>query len=196
MHPRNDAGDHAKMSNKADPHWMKQTMVEDYRNGVVRSGGTPNMQAIEKLAVQDLNTCDNVWSEQKPAPKKKRKEVDLSKMQAEAAKSGLTLYKKPIDESKDKRDSFADGVIDAKWQAALGRMAQICSPQSNFDARKTFDVKMQGLALEFVLAMDSLQKRIREFKGKNAVDCRRIFRRKVEDICDRSTGRLGPWWVK
>ena len=31
------------------------------------------------------------------------------------------------------------------------------------------------------------------FRGLSDVDCARLLERMIEDICDRSTGRLGPW---
>ena len=34
------------------------------------------------------------------------------------------------------------------------------------------------------------------FRHLSDKDAARMFERRVEDICDRSTGRLGPWWVK
>lgn len=34
------------------------------------------------------------------------------------------------------------------------------------------------------------------FRGMNDQDAARLFMRKVEDICDRSTGLLGGWYVK
>jgi len=34
------------------------------------------------------------------------------------------------------------------------------------------------------------------FRGLSDKDAARMFMRRVYDICDRSTGVLGHWWVK
>lgn len=183
---------------KTDPHWVRDTMIEDYRNAVIRQGKTPNMRQIERVAMSDLNMCESVWKEQeaKPRPKPKRKEVNRDTIKADAAKSGMRFYHRAVDETKDVKDPFLDGFVDPKWQAAMFRISEICQPQSGVKGG-VLDPKCRTLALEFILRMDQLKRRRGPFTGKSVTDSRRMFRRFIEDICDRSDSKfMRNWWVK
>lgn len=99
-------------------------------------------------------------------------------------------------------------TLTPKQQAAINRMAYILSTAGgSSDIRKaTGNAEMPKLALE--IAEDWSFFTTREapppvnsvdhnpYRGMSTKDAVRRYMRVIEDICDRSTGALGPWWVK
>lgn len=93
----------------------------------------------------------------------------------------------------------------AKYIHAKARIARILEGAGSFgastfaEAVKTaaiphLAVEVMNLYINFQLP-DRQSKR-NPFVGLSQRDRQRVFLAMVYDICDRSTGKLGPWWVK
>lgn len=183
---------------KPDPHWVKETLVEDYVNVARRNGQDVSSTAVERLALGDLATYEAVTREQKPRVQTKKPQPEgVSKAaQKAAAETGWEVTKKPIGK-KGRYTAFLNKAPSGPRQAAaIMRLGQILNPRSYFRPSKEFDYRLPRLAQEFAEAMQRLDMGTGEYEGKSAEDCERIMWRRVEDICDRSTGSLGFWWVK
>lgn len=99
-------------------------------------------------------------------------------------------------------------TLTPKQQAAIARMAFILSTSGgSSDIRKAVgNSELPKLAL--ALAEDWAFFTTREapppvgvvdhnpYRGMTTKDAVRRYMRFVEDICDKSTGSMGPWWVK
>ena len=186
-----------------DPLWCKETMVEDYLDVAAKNGATPSSSDVERLALADLAVHSAVVREAKPMPARAKREPSKApgqSVQTLAASLDSRVVKRSLAPTKPKPKRFT-GFLDKKpatprQAAAIMRLGQILNPQSYFRPSKEFDYKLPELAKEFAGAMQRLERGTYEFEGKSAIDCERIMWRRIEDICDRSTGSLGFWWVK
>lgn len=183
----------------ADPHWVRDTMVEDYIATARRNGEDPSSADVERLALADIATYEAVVRDTKPrTARPKAAPVDPSPgARAVAADLGWEVKKRP---TPAKRRRFA-GFLDKppagpKQAAAIMRLGQILQPKSWFRPSRGFDYSLPRLAQKFTETMLELDRGAGEFEGKGREDCERIVWRVVEDLCDKSTGALGPWWVK
>jgi len=179
--------------------WVKDTLVEDYVATARRNGSSASSAAIERLAAHDLTIHEAVQREQRRQPQRTR----APKPKGPAVKNvdGGVLWKsaqaRPA--GGDRRRVAAvmgQRPANEKQAAAIARLGAILQPRSWFRPSKEFDYRMPQLAKDFVQVVRQLESATGDFEGKSARDCRRVFWRKVEDICDKSTGVLGPWWVK
>ena len=57
------------------------------------------------------------------------------------------------------------------------------------------DPTQRLLRLHANYMMRGRESRQNPFNGLSEHDCRRALVRFTEDICDASSGRMGPWWV-
>ena len=185
-----------------DPHWVKETLVEDYLDVARKRGVDASSADAERVALGDLANHEAVTREQhKGVPRKKRERVGgiAPAARALADQSGVEVFKKPLDGPRARRpfNGFLNQKpTNPKQAAAIMRLGQILSPRSAFRPSKEFDYQTPWLAQRFVETMSQLDRRAGEFEGKSEADCARIVWRRIEDICDHSTGVLGPWWVK
>lgn len=183
------------------PQWVKDALIEDYSRmaRVGSTGATAN--EIESLALHDLAVHEAVQRDAKPAAprvKKDRATEAPKAVVAQADAQGWELTKRPAPAAKRKRFAgFLDKTpANPKQAAAIMRLGQVLQPKSLFRPSKEFDYVLPRLAQWWVETMHDLDRNRGEFEGKSAADCERIVWRRVEDICDKSTGALGPWWVK
>lgn len=100
-------------------------------------------------------------------------------------------------------------LIGARWGAAVARIQQILERVARAPTleRAIAGAEYPRLAKEFgelwsyYMTRDALPPpngRVDHnvFRGMSDKDASKKFIRLVEDICDRSTAALGPWWVK
>ncbi len=97
-------------------------------------------------------------------------------------------------------------LVAEQWSHACARIARILEGSGQGGAvtteAATADAEMPKLAAEY-LRLWKLYSWLRwcnadwnPFRGLSDRDASRKFMRMVMDICDRSTGRMGGWWVR
>jgi hypothetical protein len=99
-------------------------------------------------------------------------------------------------------------TISARWGAAVARIARIlegCAKSTSLVAAVE-GAELGQLATEYFEVYSNYPRRHQPpppsgndrnpFRGLSDKDASRKFMRLVEDICDRSTGKLGSWYVK
>lgn len=191
-----------------DPLEIRDATVRDYVRNAVRMGYRPDVEAISRLAVADLILVDNAKREAKRAApaantnKAKRKREDvLAKAQQE---TGVTIRAGGAKRTSASILNVPAHMANARWTYACARIMRILQGTTKKgsleDAVK--DAQIPALAREYAdlyINYFLLRNRIDKnnpFLGLNDRDASRKFMRLVENICDRSTGVLGGWFVK
>lgn len=187
-----------------NPHpsnqWVKETLVEDYLDIARKNGVNPSSSDVEKLAIGDLTLTDAVERTAKPIAKPKPDSTApiAAKAQNLASETGWELTKKPLQPQRARRSAnfLNRRPQNPKQAAAIMRLGQILQPASWFRPSEGLDYVIPALAQSFAEMMQRLDRGLVEFQGKSDIDCERIAWRHIEDLCDKSTGKLGHWWVK
>lgn len=99
--------------------------------------------------------------------------------------------------------------VGERWGYAVGRIKRILEGvrrDTTSLVTAVEDAELGALALEYADLWSCFLTRaapapltgkdLNPFRGLSDRDASRMFMRKVEDICDRSTGKLGSWYVK
>lgn len=195
---------------------LKHTLVGDYARNQKRVGLEPDMGAIESQVLADLAMVDQYESEQasKPAPVRVAKERDIhtNELDAELEKNNMRAYVKDVADDEQPGDMILDATPKSEKAIRMfGRVKQILRPRGDIaaEARKGKDLRdCTSECTDPVLALEFLElwtwygplRRLPSPKNKffmmTNTDAAMAFVRGLEDICDRSTGRFGPWWVK
>ena len=180
------------------PEWVRDTMIEDHKYRTQALGLDVSSTAIERMVQEDLRTFEAVKREQaldpKPAKKEPKKNRKKETVEGLAAEKGWEVKSKPV--SLDPLLDRPAHKLDAKWSCAVARLKRILSPESLFRPSREMDYQGRELALSYIRMHLRFQHRTGEFRDLNDRDCRRCYRRFVEDLCDKSVGKFGPWWVK
>jgi hypothetical protein len=159
---------------------------------------------LETLAAADLALSDRVDAEaKKPAASKSRiaavseQPARISPASIMASSKGYTFSKTALPDQ-ESRVGLAPPLLE-KPRALAKRMLKMCaqepgSARSLSLADRTY--VYPDLAKAVIGEHTDFTMRRRRYRDLNSVDRQRAFWRAIEDIADRSTGRLGPWWVK
>lgn len=195
------------------PLELKEATVRDYTRAAGRAGMPVDARAIEALAVADCQVYDGVRRDapaprvQSPEEKAELSRIRKEQLQAEMAPQGVTYNpdKKTI-RKRRVAQMHAVSKWNDRWSMAKGRVAQICRGISVHSDVKiaTSTCECPDLAYEIFRVRADFVVRFRKprpgdepnaFFGMSDVDAGLLLQRKIEDICDRSTGRLGAWLV-
>ena len=184
--------------------------VRDYKAAAQRAGLPVDMATIERVAAADCETYDRVKrAAPVVAPQTAEQRAEIQRIRkeqrdAEAQQAGVKM----VDPGKAKRrrvaSMHAKSTIMDRWAHAKARVIRICAGMGRhrdpFQATRTCE--MPDLAYEIYRIRANLVIRDRmprpgdepnPFFGMSDIDASRLMQRLVEDVCDRSTGRLGPW---
>lgn len=195
------------------PLWVRDTMLEDYQKNARTIGVEPNSRALEALVQDDLRIADAVEREAKPArPKPPPPTSAISpRVQRMAQESGFTLFERGLDapapaiakpaqdfqERRARRMAFLNRPPrTAKELAMITRLGKILAIRSKFRPSITTDYEIPALANRWAALMVNLEKGRGPFMGLSPRDCERLYWAEVWDICQKSTGKLGSFWVK
>lgn len=193
------------------PQELRDGMVEDYADQVRRAGGNVPIGDIERIVGQDLQIFDAIERERRAVPAVKPAVPDGRVDTAAAAirNRGMELRRTPEGQWTDRHDPILSGDphdVSAKFPAMMARIKRILEPRGDVRQRSLsqslIEVTAPKLAREFLhiflcYQSPSLPVRANPFRAvASARDRARIFLRAVEDLCDRSTGSMGPWWVR
>lgn len=186
------------MADKSNPsaHWVKSQLIESYSNTVRKAGVVPDMRRIEELATEDCEVHDQHVRNRRPAPATKAPPPrrNAAARMAEAEGKKLITGKRVERKSDPLLDTVKPG--DMKMLAMMARIKQILVPRSDFRPSQENDYAAPALAEAFILNYQRYMRGRGEYRGKSGTDARRIFRRRLEDICDKSNPLFGNWWCK
>lgn len=190
---------------------LRDAMAEDYAANWRRLGLGVDFQALQALATSDLQLVEAAErnagyqfapSESEPAPPR----TTASDLIAE---QGMQLVG-------EHRTKFRSRVLDAppaevgeRFQAAIARIARIMSPRGDLRTayvRGGFDAAVREMeapalareVLELFVHYSALRNRSSRwnpFAGMTPKDSARALIRALEDVCDRSTGLFGQWFI-
>ncbi len=181
---------------------VRDDLVAHYQAYARGRGADPSLADLERLAIGDLEITDRVEAESRAAPARAATEVldpepaPPAPAEQLAVERGYRFEKRalPIAEPAKVLPPLFE-----KPRALARRIAQICAREPG--SPKTLSIADQ-LFVHPALAKQVMQEhtdytyRRRRYRGLSDVDRQRAFWRAMEDVADRSTGVLGPWWVK
>lgn len=193
----------AERRENPEPSWVKETMVADYKAIADKNGVTPSTSDIERIVLEDLRLSDAVdreTVERIPTKKPEPRREPSKKVTALAESLGWKVVKREIPKGPQPRrvghaDFLGRPPKTEKQRAIAARMAKLLAHESPFRISKETDFIGRALAHDFCELIVNLKEQRKEFAGKSPRDCERIFWSKAQDICDRSTGKHGQWWV-
>lgn len=191
-------------------HELRDATIRDYLAAAARAGIAVDRAALERQAVADCEVADAFRRAHPIAPRVTQTADDVrarkANMSQDLAEQGVSL----VDASQVQRQSV-DGwhTVPADERARLrnGRVARITSgavphtdPAVAFStcecphlAYALYRIKADFTASFFWKPRPGDEPN--DFFGMSIEDKGRMMVRKVEDVCDLSTGRLGPWRV-
>lgn len=194
---------------------LKQVMVSDYAGASQRAGTSPDMAAIERQVLADLDMVEQYNAEQATKPKREpvklERDIHTNELDAELADKNMRAYVRDIP-----ADEAGDPILDAAPKSermirAFGRVKQFMRPRGDIAAVAKRGGSLRDSVIECTdpeLSLEFLElwtwygplRRMPSPKNTffylNEYDAAAKFIRGLEDICDRSTGKFGPWWVK
>jgi hypothetical protein len=180
---------------KRDPQTVKAEYCEHLAD-VVRAGGAlPDARRVDEIATDDLHLGEAVLATRATAPARAPAIDERDDPAAELAEqSGAKLWRGEERRTAphEKPIALLDSVPDAFWQAAIFRIAAIVQLRPGSKARE-LDFASRKLGQDFIRHYWDYRRGEGEYVGHKPRDAARIFRRRVEDICDRSVAIFGAW---
>lgn len=188
------------------PHDLREATIRDYKRAAERAGMRVDSAALERLAVADCELAERVNAEREEKTPGKIPDQSIRRMtvEGEANKAGATTMIDPRKVRRRKLGALHDDGGADRWRHAKGRVARIMAGASSHTDRvraySTCELPHLAFALFRVYANVVIRHRQprpgdepNPYFGLSDVDVNRLLQRQVEDICDLSTGRLGPW---
>lgn len=197
------------MSGILSPQVLRERLVESYRRSYERAGQPVPTSALERLAVSDLEITDaHNRAVKQRAPRKEALRRERPDVLAEAQRetgtsldpSGQTVRSKPLHGDPE--------AISEQWGAAVRRIAVLTASVGKLSSMNAAidDSESPKLVRQYTEAYAYFMLRDKPapirgidhnpFRGMSDCDAALKFMRIVMDICDRSTGQFGPWWVR
>lgn len=179
---------------------VRDDLVAHYQSYARSRGADPSTYDLETLAISDLTVTDRVEAELKQAAPRTPAELEPSTeptpAEQIATSRGYRFAKTALPAVDPVRPM--PPLFEKPMKLAI-RMRRMCEripgvPRSTSIADQNFIYPV--LAKDVIQEHTDFQFRRRKYRGLNAIDRQRAFWRAIEDIADRSTGVLGPWWVK
>lgn len=184
---------------------LKARTVRDYTRYAERAGVPTDAAGLERLAVADLELADAYDREVENGPAKlKPEQIQRQRAtldEAAAAEGAEIVTGRTI--RREIAALHAKPRPGSKWSFAMGRLARILQ-RPNLPSRTPWeDCEIPHLAkrvyrIQAFVTFRHLARVGSEenpLHGLSDADFQRKFRRMIEDICDASSSKLGPWWV-
>jgi hypothetical protein len=199
---------------KVSPLWVRDTMVEDYQNNARKVGVEASSSDVERLVLHDLTLAEAFERETKSAPRAKPapRTEPSKRAQRMAEETGHVLFRRGLDAAIVTPGQAAAAAVqkrrarrmaflgrppkNERQQAIIARLGRILAIRSKFRPSITTDYTIPDLANRWARLMVDLERGRGLFEGKHARDCERIYWAECQDICEKSTGKLGSFWVK
>lgn len=196
----------------ATPNELKEITIRDYMRDAARAGRSMSIGQAERLALRDCQIYDAVTREQrapqapaapdpaKVAEKAAALDVEAAKVGAEVDHGQIKTRRAPVAtlhkrHRKDSRAAFVKGRIN--------RIISGATPSRDFkvacSTAECPDLAYEVMTMYANIVTRNMPRRAIDepnpFAGMTERDASRMSMAILENICDRSSGRLGPWWV-
>lgn len=199
-----------------DPRAAKDQLLRGW-SALKGTMGLPSSGAdLERLAVHDLRVHDAVKRDD-PAPlpaavesAEERAARQKAFAAEQAATTGAVITHAPRGPQLVPVLDLPPHLVSSRWPFALGRLKRILEGASpafaadgSIDWRATCSTcgdpkrayEYMDLKSWFDFRLTPQTRRHNPFFGMSSRDAGLKFQAEVENLCDRSSGRLGPWWV-
>lgn len=199
-----------------DPLELRDRTIRDYARNMGAAGMPSDVAGIERLAKADLELADGYNRDtpagiapteaQRAAARQAAKEAAAEQARAD----GVEIQRKPRDLG-PQFDLPPEYERSERWMLAKGRLARIISgaglparhPDGSFNFHAmTATCEVPHLAYRYLAAWCNFDLRYlpetarhNPFFMMSTREASLKLAREVEDICDASSGRLGPWQV-
>jgi len=182
------------------PTELREATVRDYAANARRMGLEVSTDALERVAVADLEMVDAYRRGLDTSPKTgpvKKPEARASQLIASPT-DGPPLKAAPKHRERPDVLYKRAHLRSEKWSSAVARIARILEgAKAGLTLELTaLNAEVPALALEYARLYANFRTRKRQFSDRSNRDALRMFEAAVYDICDRSTSKLGHWWVK
>lgn len=194
---------------KLTPHQKVEVMVQSYIESYRRAGIQATPEQITQDVIGDLTFVDAAerngllrgGGSKDPGPAAPRSTTNEILDQA-AASRGLRFLK-PSDKPPDLwRPGFMFSnpqTVSERWGMAVARYGRILKEGTEEGSRLAELAReaktVYALFLTRGIAPAARGFKRNEFDDLKDRDAARLYMRRVEDICDKSSGALGPWFV-
>lgn len=198
---------------KLDPHAARDILVRSYQRSYDRARMVVSPAEVERQVIADCQLVDAARASGELSSSTPRGPAEAPRPRpnrvAEAAAANGTRLD-PTGQVIRSRVVHGDPTkISERWGCAAGRIRRILEGVKRDTSSLVVAVEnaeLGKLATEFaeIWACFTLReqpapltgKDRNPFRGMTTRDAARMFQRLVEDLCDRSTGVLGHWYVK
>lgn len=192
------------------PIEKRQVLVKSYLDSFRRAGIKISMRDVERQVIADCEIVDSAersgelagGGRKDPSPGRVRPDVIAQAEQATGVKLGATpdLWRPRFRFGNPQQVSEQWGYAVARWFRILEE-GVIATPTGRQYVGKLGPLAREAATIEacFQLRGVPAAKRgfvLNEFDGLKDRDAARLYMRRVIDVCDRSTGVLGSWYVK
>lgn len=204
------------------PRELRDATIRDYRRAAERAGARVDPAVLERLAVSDCELADRYKSETArsvPTPGPAKPPADRMTVEGEVNKLGGTTEIDPNLVKRAPLKALHGTDQEDRWMHAKARVARIMAGASSHSdpvqSMSTCEIPTLAYELYRIYAnvairrrpprvanvtrtngrLDTVTDEPNPYFGLSSVDVNRLLQRQVEDVCDRSTGRLGPWRV-
>lgn len=176
---------------------LRNVIADDYRRNAESLGGSVSEEECQRLAAADLELVDRLEREAKPrrshplvVEEEPVEEPEKAAQMADAING--RFERRDVDENEPKKVETLANIDHEKRLKLTRRIWEIAQRDPN-----TGDWHHPALALELQVVHANWNFGVREYaRARTQKERDQIFFRQLENLCDKSTGRLGPWWVK
>jgi hypothetical protein len=191
---------------------LKDATVRDYRRWTERAGERVDMAAIERQAVADCEVADKAIREQAArahvvaAPDPEKEAEKAAELSRQVAETGAELLDDAGAITSRRTLLTSKAMPKSQWSYAMGRVARILegtphnpppgSLQHDLLRLKAWAAMRIPKRARHLIATRRAKDEQNPFDGKSERDFNRMLQRMIYDICDKSTGKFGPWWVR
>lgn len=165
------------------------------------------MEALQRQAAEDLRHLDaarasgalRVRTDPKPTKRGLPAGSTPAQRQAERLGPKARAFTRPIAQARPRPTERITGVDAERLAAMCKRIKLIAAKVATIGAGDMIGSAFEYRALAQDLATVTINHNARRgvYAGKNTIDADKIYRRQIEDICDRSNAVIKPnWWAK
>jgi hypothetical protein len=188
------------------PQRKRDVLVASYLDSYRRAGIKRTVEEVTNEVIADCELVDAAdragelrgGGTKDPTPARERPDP----IQEAAQQNGVRLLAKGETSPTIWRPGFLfrnPQQVSERWGYAVGRIARIIEGGTKDGALAALSRAYKTLFACFQLRNVPAANRgfrVNQFDGLTDRDAARAFMRGVEDICDKSTGLLGSWYVK
>lgn len=198
-----------------DPRTVRDRMISSYSKSYARAQIKMSQRDIERQVIADCQIVDNAKAAGDIATGQRKKPAQAKRPRrnvvAEAQRDTRTTLS--VDSAgqvvRTRALHSRPSMTSERWGYAAGRISRILEGVRRDTSSLVVaveDAELGELAMAYADVWGYFMTRLQPpplsgndrnpFRGLSDRDAARKFQRLVEDICDRSTGKLGSWYTK